>query len=96
MPGGRIEQGETPRECAFRELEEESSQCLADLEFAGLAHMQRPSGDYKYTAVYKGRTEKLQAFVANDEWNEIKLRGLAEQDDGADLIHLEFIQRMAV
>ena len=90
LPGGRIESGETPLECAHRELAEESSQTLTSLGFAGLAHMQRPSGDYKYTALYCGQLEGLQGFVENDEWNQIKLRECNE-DDGADLIHAEFV-----
>jgi len=94
LPGGRIEPGETPRECAFRELAEESSQQIKDLEFAGLAYMQRPAGDFKYTALYVGHAEKLQTFVENNEWNKIKLRDLSDHDDEADLIHLELTKRI--
>jgi len=93
LPGGRIEPGESPRACALRELEEESSQRVNTLSFAGLAYMQRPSGDYKYTAVYVGELVKLQPFELNEEWQEIKIRDLSGQDDGADLIHLELLQR---
>lgn len=90
LPGGRIESGESPMECAHRELAEESSQTLSALVFAGLAHMQRPNGDYKYTALYCGQLDQLQDFVENDEWNQIKLRE-CDEDDGADLIHAEFV-----
>jgi len=94
LPGGRIEPRETPRECAVRELEEESSQRLENLEFAGLAYMERPTGDFKYTALYVGRPEKLQAFSKNAEWDQIKLRDLSDQDDGADQIHLDLVKRI--
>lgn len=90
LPGGRIETDETPLECAHRELEEESSQTIPELVFAGLAHMQRPSGDYKYTALYHGQLDQLQDFAENDEWNRIKQREFNE-DDGADLIHVELV-----
>lgn len=96
LPGGRIEAGETPKQCAVRELQEESSQQITTLEFAGLAYMERPAGDFKYTALYFSHIDKLQPFSENDEWSEIKLRDLSSQDDGADLIHLELIQRICV
>ncbi len=90
LPGGRIEANESPMECAHRELAEESSQELSKLAFAGLVHMQRPSGDFKYTALYCGQLDQLQDFNENEEWNQIKLREFNE-DDGADLIHVEFV-----
>ena len=77
-------------ECAHRELAEESSQTLSALVFAGLDRMLRPNGDYKYTALYCGQLDQLQDFVENDEWNQIKLRE-CDEDDGADLIHAEFV-----
>lgn len=93
LPGGKIEPKETPRECAVRELEEESSQQVTQLHFAGLAHMQRPAGDFKYSAIYAGSIAELQPFHVNDEWNQIKCRRTDEQD-GADLIHVSLIEEL--
>ncbi len=93
LPGGRIEDAETPMVCAHRELEEESTQKLSELDFLGLAYMQRPTGDYKYTALYSGQLDQLQMFKENDEWNQIKLRE-HDEEDGADLIHVELVARI--
>ena len=46
-PAGRIEYGESPQECAARELLEESSQVAGELEFLGLASIRRASGEHK-------------------------------------------------
>lgn len=72
-PAGSIEQGETMRECAAREFQEESCQCAAHLDFAGLAHLRRPDRQTKYTAVYTAVLSALQPFRANVEWQALTL-----------------------
>lgn len=43
LPAGKREEGETAKECAIRELFEETGQNVADLEFIGLLKMENIS-----------------------------------------------------
>ncbi|MEO6887730.1 MAG: NUDIX domain-containing protein [Ktedonobacteraceae bacterium] len=38
MPGGHLEYGETPQECAIREAEEEVGVCIADPSFCTITN----------------------------------------------------------
>ena len=38
IPSGLVEEGETPQECAIRELEEETEIEISDCEFVGILH----------------------------------------------------------
>ena len=54
---------ETPRECAVRELYEETGQIVNDLEFKGLLKLKNQwNGSVKYNPVYFSFIEKLQPF----------------------------------
>jgi len=74
LPGGVIDPGESPGECALRELMEESNQTLQDLEFKGLMKlelMNHPNAEEKtrleYGALYLGSVEKDREFKDNSE-----------------------------
>jgi len=83
-PAGRIEDGETPRDCARRELLEESCQSAGHLDFVGLAHIRRASGGLKYTAVYSTSLPSVAGFEPNLEWSQIKLWDLRQAIEPMD------------
>lgn len=74
LPAGRREGNETEKECAIRELYEETGQHVTDLEFKGLLKLKNSSdGSVKYNPIFTGSVEKLRPFLKNDETSEMKL-----------------------
>ncbi|MZE76355.1 NUDIX hydrolase [Streptomyces xinghaiensis] len=83
LPGGGIEDGESPREAAVRELAEESGQVADELRFTGyglytLGRRRR----LVYGAVYTGRTSVPRPFTPNEEIAAIHWRAAAEPLSG--------------
>ncbi len=68
LPGGTIEPGESARETAARELDEESGQTAGPLAFAGTARL-RLAGALAEEAchVFTAATSTTRAFTPNDE-----------------------------
>ncbi|MCM3616077.1 NUDIX hydrolase [Sutcliffiella horikoshii] len=95
LPAGRREGDETPKECAIRELFEETGQVETGLEFKGLLKSKKAtSGEIRYNPVYLTEVEKLQPFIENDETSEIRLWDLKEELgylDSVDIRIFEFI-----
>ena len=80
LPGGVIEEGETARQCALRELREETNQLLADgdVSFLGLMKFRLQPSYHgpertEYGALFAGRIRRLEAFTENDEAASIML-----------------------
>ncbi|MGW2296840.1 NUDIX hydrolase [Streptomyces violaceorubidus] len=69
LPGGRIEQGESPRQAALRELMEESGQEPdGPLRFVGYAKfVLAPDQRVEYLAVFAGHCAGARDFQANEE-----------------------------
>lgn len=67
LPGGSKEEGETPRECAVRELFEETNQIVNDVDFKGLGKLYNDKGKDEYVALYFGEIEQLRDFNNNKE-----------------------------
>ena len=84
LPAGGREQNESLRECAARELYEETSQKAQSLKFRGLIKTQRPNKTINYSAVYMTNLSTLQPFQENEETNSIKLWDLNKSIDGLD------------
>ena len=59
IPAGGIDQGETPKQAALRELKEEAHQEIDDAEFVGLFKKKRPTGKIVYMAIYKYTTDSI-------------------------------------
>ncbi|KIL43178.1 NUDIX domain-containing protein [Jeotgalibacillus campisalis] len=79
LPAGQREEHETPKQCAIRELYEETGQTINDLAFRGLLKVKNiSSGLVKFNPVYAAHIEKLQPFRKNDETSGIKLWDLYE------------------
>lgn len=80
IPAGKREEQETPKECAIRELYEETGQTVENLDFIGLLKVKNNSnGTVKYNPVYYGTMDQLQPFVKNAETSQIMLWDLQEE-----------------
>ena len=72
LPGGHIEDGESPRDCAIRELFEETCQTVNNLNFRAVMKYHNPSKDrYYYGTLYSGELSSPVPFRANDEISQI-------------------------
>lgn len=80
FPAGGIDEGETAREAAMRELFEETHQSQQELNFAGLFKIMDPEGIIKYQAVFTGELPELQPFIHSegDEITRLRLWDLKE------------------
>ncbi|MET9022389.1 NUDIX hydrolase [Actinopolymorpha sp. NPDC004070] len=71
LPGGMIDPGETPREAAVRELDEESGQRPGKLDLAGVARVTcAPDDRPEFLAIYRGRVDTPLPFVPNAEMSD--------------------------
>jgi len=67
LPSGRIEADESPRDCAIRELFEESGQSVNSLDFVGLAKIRVNNGNITFLAIYSVCLPVISVFQANEE-----------------------------
>lgn len=92
IPAGRRNVDETPKECAIRELYEETGQKVADLEFKGLLMLKNKlNGNIKFNPVYFTTVEKLQPFKNNEETSDIKLWKLNEEIGTIDSVDIKIL-----
>lgn len=93
LPAGSREGKETPRECAIRELYEETGQIVDKLEFRGLMKLRnRMTGFIKYNPVYHAEIIELQPFIENNETTEIQLWDLKEELGTIDEMDLKIFE----
>ncbi|MBZ5201828.1 NUDIX hydrolase [Planomicrobium chinense] len=95
LPAGSREGNETPRECASRELYEETGQVVDQLKFRGLLKLKNErTGSVKYNPVFYAEIEALQPFIENDETTQIQLWDLEEElgtIDGIDIKIFDYL-----
>lgn len=94
FPAGGIEEGETAREAAMRELFEETHQNHRELNFTGLFKLMDPEGIIKYQAVFTGELPQLQPFIHSegDEMERIRLWDLKEAVGYVDECDLKIVE----
>lgn len=74
LPGGVIDPGETPRQAAERELDEESGQRVPQLKFIGrMTVWIAKTGRTEHGALFGGELEPGRSFRANDEASRAEL-----------------------
>jgi 8-oxo-dGTP diphosphatase len=71
LAGGMIENGETMRECAVREMKEEANQIAEEIEFRGLMKFKLKDGKTEYGGLFSAKIETERPFVENGETNKI-------------------------
>ena len=94
FPAGGIEDGETAREAALRELYEEIHQRNNDLKFKGLFKVKDAKGNIKYQAVFAGLQNEIVPFepCENDEMEKIMLWDMKEDIGYVDEIDVKIVQ----
>jgi 8-oxo-dGTP diphosphatase len=93
LPAGKRELGETPKECAIRELYEETGQLVTDMNFIGLMKLNHKENDaLKYNPVYFTSLNKLQPFIENAETAQIRLWLPTEKFDPMDSIDFKLLE----
>ena len=96
LPAGQREGDETPKECALRELYEETGQRVTDIEFRGLLKVRNTmNGSVKYNPIYLTTIETLDPFIENEETTKILLWDVKESIgciDEVDLKIFDFIK----
>ena len=97
FPAGGIDEGETAREAAIRELYEETHQKNEELEFKGLFKVENAKGDIKYQAVFICYQEELIPFEYKDgdEMAEIKLWDMQEDIGYVDECDVKIAQMVS-
>ena len=74
LPAGRRELNESPKECAMRELYEETGQKVENLAFKGVAKIRNLNTHHvKYNPIYFCQVDYLTPFIPNDEMESITL-----------------------
>ena len=94
FPAGGIENAETAREAAVRELYEETHQRNYDLKFKGLFKVKDAKGNIKYQAVFVGWQNEIVSFEPgeNDEMEKIMLWDMKEDIGYVDECDVKIVQ----
>lgn len=96
FPAGGIDEGETAREAAIRELYEETHQRNEQLIFRGLFKVEDAKGNIKYQAIFTCQQDELIPFEHTefDEMNEIMLWDMKEDIGYVDECDVKIVQML--
>ena len=90
LPAGKRELNESPKECAIRELFEETGQKVENLAFQGVAKIRNlETQQVKYNPVYFCKVSCLTSFIPNDEMDRITLWDLSSDIGPVDQVDLQ-------
>jgi 8-oxo-dGTP diphosphatase len=93
---GKREENESPKECAMRELYEETGQSASNLEFKGLLKVKNLSNyNVKYNPVYIATVEKIHPFLPNNETSKIVLWDLIDDIGTIDETDYTFLATLS-
>lgn len=94
LPAGHIEERETAKEAAIRELHEETHQIVDDLTFLGVYMVDSPGKEIRYQAIYYGEIDTLSEFVSNqdDEMQEIVLWNMKDDIGYIDEVDIKVLE----
>ena len=93
LPAGQREENETSKQCAIRELFEETGQVVENMKFVGLLKLRNVmNGKVKYNPVYFASLDQLQPFVKNNETSKIMLWDLKEVIGFIDDIDIQVLE----
>jgi 8-oxo-dGTP diphosphatase len=88
------EENESPKECAIRELYEETGQIVSDLEFKGLLKVKNLSNNnVKYNPVFLATVEKIHPFLP--ETSDIVWWNLKDEIGTIDEIDYTFLATLS-
>lgn len=83
LPGGMIDEGESPHETAIRELAEETGQHTSQVDYVGWMKLQlKPDDRLELAVLYHCELETLQPFQANNEASQMILWDLESPIEG--------------
>ena len=66
-----MEQGETMRQCAEREMREETNQIAEKMEFKGLMKFKLKNNNIEYGGLFSAYIKNERPFINNEESNKI-------------------------
>ena len=90
LPAGRREGNETPKECAIRELFEETGQKVDHLSFQGIAKIKNLDKQIiKYNPIFYCKIDELSDFIPNEEMDRITLWDLTRDIGPVDQVDLQ-------
>ncbi|MCM3626778.1 NUDIX hydrolase [Paenibacillus glycanilyticus] len=92
VPAGGRADGETPKECAIRELFEETTQVVRDMDFKGLLKVKKPNGVIKYNPVYFAELDYIAQFKENNETDKILFWNLSDDIGYVDEVDMAAIK----